>query len=330
MLNCLLDTIQLWDECSTRSGSNYVDDLPQISNGFLRDIARSQDVDLPDLFARLSRNAARKVEEDLRGHLSGRLTVRSIVANQRVGLYPINPIDSITPAGITRKGLGIFYEGNAGLELVITGITIFPAQSGSLTVQVLDALNPSLVLGSVTGTAVSGQLLSLPVSISVSSATSRWGAFVSIPVGFATKESRIRSEEGCRSCATEFACLDGHTRVSGLVLTNSGTLQNRIDTGGISVDYAINCDLGQYICRSKGSFSGVMLNAFGVSAMEEALYSDRVNNSTVLDPERMAMLRDSFAERYKIALESVVQYWTMPNDLCFCNKPLVGWKTQVP
>ena len=330
MLTCLIDTIQLWDECSPRTAPNYVDELPGIDNAFLRDIARAQDADLPDLFTRVARNAARKVEEDLRGHLSGRMSISSIVANQRAGIYPINPNDSFTPSGVARKGLGIFYDGTAGLELVLTSISILPAQSGAVTVQVLDALNPSQVLATVSGTAVAGQLLTIPVSVAVKSSTSRWGVFVSIPAAFATKESRIKLD-GCSSCtANERICLDGHTTVGGLVLTNSGTLQNRVDTGGISVDYAINCDLAQYICRSKANFASIMRYAFGVHAVEEALYSTRVNNTTQIDVERTVMLGDRLAESYKIALESVVQYWKIPNDICFCTQPLAGWKTQVP
>jgi hypothetical protein len=329
MLSCLIDTIQLWDECSARNQPNYVDELPGISNDFLRDIARSQDADIPELFTRLARNAARKVEEDLRGHLSGRMKIGSIVANQRAGIYPINPANKTAPGGVTAKGLAVYYNGTAGLQIVISAVHILPSQSGSVTVSVLDALNPSRVIGTVTGTAVAGELLTIPCSISASSETTRWGVIVSIPAGFGTKESRIELS-GCDTCGNETKCLDGYTNVSGAVVTNSGAVNNRIDTGGISVDYSINCDLAQYICRSKASFASIMRYAFGVSAVEEALYSSRVNNTTVIDPERTAMLGDRLVESYNVALKSVVQHWTMPNDLCFCTQPLTGWKTVVP
>lgn len=329
MLNCLLDTIQLWDECSDRTQPNYVDELPGISNQFLRDIARSQDSDLPELFNRLARNAARRVEEDLRGHLSGRMQISSIVDNTRAGKYPINPRVGVIPSGVTRKGMGIFYDGEAGLELTITAITIYPNQSGSITVEVQDALTGS-VLATVSGTAVAGQLLTIPTSISVRSNTSRWGVFVSIPAAFSTYEGRVKLD-GCDTCgSSQGVCLDGHTRVTGLVRTAGGDLSNRIDTGGISVDYGLVCDLGQYLCRNRLSFASIMRYAFGVSAIEEALYSDRVNNSTVVDVERLVMLGDRLAEKYKIALSAVVEVWKMPNDECFCNQPLASWKTQVP
>jgi hypothetical protein len=330
-LSCLTSLISNWDRCSARDpNATYIDELPGFEPELLRDLTTGTKLTEDEVLQNAMNRAARKVYNDIYSHLNGRVSVTSIVENARVGYYGEirNGLDS---SAYDIKGVGIFYDGNAGLNVNIKSISLAARQTGNVTVTIRDAYNPATILATYTIAAVADSVITLPVSFQSTSILSRWGVLITVAGGIATLESKSNRHAKCSRCPdAEPICLDGYTTVVGIVWRSGGRLNNRLDTGGLSVDYAIECDLGQYVCRSAKLFTDTILYGTGAEIMSEAINSRRLNTSTLLDRERLESLRSELADMYGTALKSILHNWKVPNDVCFCTQPLVTSRNIIP
>ena len=330
-MECLNNLVEYWDGCSTKTaGQTYIDELAGFENELLADLTTGAHTTELAIFNNAKNRASRRLTNDIYSNLDGRTSVNSIVDNARAGYYG-ELRNGLNSTAYQKKGIGIFYNGNAGLKLNINNISLAARNTGTILVEIRDAHNPSLVLQSYSVSAIADTVVNLPVNYSVISTNARWGVFVCVDAAITTLESKISKLTKCSSCPdAEPICLDGYTMASGAVWRSSGKLQNRNDTGGLSVDYAIECDLSQYICRSAKRFTEAMLFATGVELMTEAIHSRRLNTTTLLDRNRLEQNRSELANLYSVALKSVVENWQMPNDACFCKQPLVTSKNLIP
>lgn len=330
-MDCLKNLVHYWDGCSPKlANTTYIDELAGFENELLRDLTTGSRPDEFSVLENAKLRASRRLENDIYFNLDGRTSINSIVDNQRAGYYG-EVRNGLNSSNYLKKGIGIFYNGNAGFKIRINNISIGARITAPITVEVLDGHNPAIVLNTFTINAVADTIVNLPVNYVFTSTNARWGVVFAISTIFATLETKIAKSLKCSTCPdAEPICLDGYTMASGVVFKSGGKLQNRVDTGGLSVDYSIECDLSQYICRSAGRFTEAMLYATGVELMTEALHSRSLNTTTLLNRERLEENRSELANLYSVALKSIVNNWQMPNDACFCKQPLVSIKTIVP
>ena len=89
-------------------------------------------------------------------------------------------------------------------------------------------------------------------------------------------------------------------------------------TGGLSIQYTVECDTDQFICSLKSRLAySVMLRA-GVLILQDVIYgTTRVNSVTTIDREKAEALKEDYELQYSEAIQNALHNVRFPNDICF-------------
>jgi hypothetical protein len=108
------------------------------------------------------------------------------------------------------------------------------------------------------------------------------------------------------------------------VSTSSSAISDNISGGetGLIVNFSIKCGIDAFVANRLELFQEAYLLKLGIEFLKTSKYSEKLNRFTMLDAERKQAMTDDYMQNYKIAMDSVFEDLSVPDDgVCFiCNK----------
>ena len=116
--------------------------------------------------------------------------------------------------------------------------------------------------------------------------------------------------------------------------TTISNLANKSVTGGVSVNYNIECDRESYLCSIGSTMSMALLYATAIEIYDYALTispNDRVNTAVSINRDEMFEARDIMAKKYNTEMNTLLTNFRMPSDsYCFNCKENLKYITALP
>lgn len=95
---------------------------------------------------------------------------------------------------------------------------------------------------------------------------------------------------------------------------------------GLILTFSLNCAWDNFVCQRIQLFEEPYMYALGVEFCNERLFSDRINQYTLLDHERAINLRDQLNEDFESMMDSALKSLSIdfgPQDYCFrCSREI--------
>lgn len=319
MSDCLTSLVGL-DNCTT---GNEPFKLNQIgySVSQLEDLMDDSYSTVVDMFAANRATAAHMVATDIISNMPKSIAAMTGLENRTVGVLPDNR-ELMTQTGFVGIRLD-FHNRNEMLKMRIGRIRLYAAFSGATTVQVRN-LNTGQIIGAATITAVSDQIVEINTNIEVVSNRQDlklWIGYDSTLLGNAYKVQL--DSRGCSSCS-------GRDSRSAFILSRMSKIQSPFTfstatslnhTGGLSIDYTIECDFDSYACSLAGFLGLPMLYKTAMLILEYGLksggqFSEQKTTNAENNDERYTQAQFHYTQEMQKAISNM----RFPVNRCFhCN-----------
>jgi hypothetical protein len=328
-MSCFDNLIGLTGTCNdTASDSGFTLGDIGISNDFLANIVTNEFSDGEALAANKINLATKLVVATISNFFSDRYKTNSVIDGTRIG-QPSDNLQIIS--GSNLRGIEIeLCNDTSFLDLCISQIQLQLDHTGDVDVLFYDLAQDRL-LATETVTVAPNEISTLDVALN----------FVSdrrdldlIAVYDATGIDSIKTTidtTGCSTCSggRSLSRLNGFLSARGIEIPAASqkiqkNLTGKGDTGGLSLQYSINCNHESWLCTIKKNLAMPILYKTGVELMEYAdtvSINSRSNTTVTMNKEAIEERREIYDGKYRETLENVLKRIKLPQDRkCFeCN-----------
>lgn len=249
---------------------------------------------------------------------ASKLLVKSNIASGNIGMYTEN---SVIPA-VAGKKKGIQYrlKDYPYFAFRLNTVSFFAHETKIIEVYVSDLITGQL-LDTIDMSVISGQVVTVAVNKKYLSGNKPISLFIWTDSDITHNQANL-SKGHCSGCTTtftnEYAYLAYSETESDTIL--EANLSGGSSTGGISINYSLECDLEPYLCSMAGTLGMPILYKSGVEIMDYIIHSKRKNNSINVYKEDHQALRDQFEMEYMASMKGIFDNMQTPKDVCFsCN-----------
>lgn len=102
------------------------------------------------------------------------------------------------------------------------------------------------------------------------------------------------------------------------------------DTGGLSIDFNIECSIDNYVCSIKNQLAWALLYKTGSMIMQEVINSKQYNTIVVIHREDNEELLSYYEAEYAKAMNQLTAHLRLPDDICFECNPRIRKQIQIP
>jgi hypothetical protein len=268
--------------------------------------------------------AIKQVENNIHNHFASKFRSNSILDNQRIGFQQPN-LQSVVPLAAYSKGIEIeMCSNDSFVDVYISEISLFTNTTGNIDVKIYDIFQNKL-LDTITVNCVAGEITTAFVNKTYSSDRKNLNiALIYDSTGVTSFKTQVKQG----SCST---CTDGaptwvspYFKARGIKIDNTldvikSSLKGIAETGGLSLQYNVNCNYNAWICSIRNMLALPVLYKSGEQLMEFILHnSDRLNSTTILDLEKVEARWKMYAEKYQSSIDSILKNIKLPSDSkCF-------------
>jgi len=324
-MSCFTDYITVNGTCSdATSQSDYSLKDIGITVSELNDIVTKDFKNGKDLGEQKIAFAIKQVTNSVYNHFAGKFRSRSILDGQRIG-YPQPNMQSVAAIADHSKGVEIeMCNNNSFVDIYISEISLFVNFSGNVDVKIYD-LHQNKLLDTITVAAVAGEISRAFVNKSYSSERRDLNlAIIYDSTGKASFKTEMKLG-GCSDCSTGAPTwISPYFKARGVKIANADTkiksnLRGVADTGGLSIQYNVNCNYNAWLCSVRNLIALPVLYKAGEQLMEFALHnSDRLNSKTIIDMEKVEGRWKLYGEKHREALDNILKNIRLPEDSrCF-------------
>jgi hypothetical protein len=295
----------------------------------LNDVAGNQYTDGEDLGNDKIAFAEKVLFDEFRNHLQPYLKASTVLNGQRLGYLK----DKVaTSEASTKKGIKIeLTNPNAFVNIYVSSIGLIVDTTGDYNVQVWDTVQAKL-LDTIAISAVANELTVVSVDKEYQSLRQDTHlAFIYDPNGASSQQTLV-NENGCTSCSRGIYkrnayLISNAISISSSSNVNDSNLDYASETGGLTIDYNIQCNTDSWLCTMKNLLALPLIYR---SAEEIAHYvlqsSGRLNSETLITDWENKLTH--YQTKYKETMDSLLKNIDTPNDgVCFyCKK---GIKTVI-
>lgn len=329
MIACLENLVGIRTACGTQVTSDsglYVQDLPHINLKLADAVVTDQESGYQLLLSKINL-AGEYLKNDVLNRMAPHFKQVSVLENEQVGYFvenkPLSP--GITD---TYKGIQFKVRESPHLDLFISQIRLFSNYSGDIQVKVFDLIQGK-ELDSITVTAVAGEIVSKDVFKVYKTKGQNLNIFIGYDTtgidSYKTTLYNPRNYPGCTSCMSPYRWGNKYVwlysqkiGVSDVKVQNS--LSGSNDTGGLSIDYSLNCTLDRWVCSMRNTLAFPLWHRAAVEILREVQISTRLNSLVTLKKEETADLMGFYEGQYMNSMDNIFKNLKVPNDICFyCN-----------
>lgn len=336
MIGCFNNLVGVRTNCGTQTASDsglYLQNLSFINLKTADAVLTSQDSGI-DLLNDKIGMATEYLLNDARSIMFPYFKNKSIIENMNAGYYIDNRTIENGISG-SYKGIQLKVSEYPYLSVFLSSLSLFVDYTGSVPIvvidliqgKVLDTINVSAVAGEIVNVDIfkkyetNGQILNLFIGYN-SSAINSYTSYI-YSQGF-------RGYVGCRDCVAPRSYGNQFVMMYSKSLPISSTkLENDLDsandTGGLSINYSLQCSLTKWLCRNRDAFAMPLLHRAGMEVLTEVKMSNRLNTLVVLKKDEVDTLYAYFEQEYKKGMDNVFKNLRLPDDICFeCDKKILN------
>jgi hypothetical protein len=340
MANCFENIIGIKGVCGeleTPSSGLWIDDLPFIDLKVADAVLGKQDASGVEFIQTKLNYAYNVVKNEAASILAPMMKTKTILENSILGAYT----PTLLPLNQAAKyrGIKVRISDYPYLSFNLSGIAMYSSNfTGQLPIKVFD-LTTGAQIDTFNIAVTAGQINYIPINKKYLTNRQRFEIAIVYDATLIDtfKTSPSIPAAGCFSCNRGNDGYNGRYMIyDGIESNVSGTLMySQLEytgfTGGLSVQYTVECSMDGWLCSMKDRLAFAMLHKFGIIMCEEVIAgSKRMNSITTIDVSKAEYLHGIFTERYHTALKDALGRVTPPNDNCFyCNKS-VRTITRIP
>lgn len=325
MLECFEDIIGLRGSCDTPTSNSglWIDDIG-IDLEELDSIINKSQSDSVAFFESKRDFALKQIIALVHAHFSDKYKSNTVLDSKRIGFGKEN--QEVVAAAGTLKGIEIeLCNQDSFVDVFVSSISLQVNTNGAVNVLVYDLFQNKL-LDTIAITAVSGQTVTVYPNKTYKSLRKELDIiFVYDATAFSSVKTTI-TQGGCKSCG------DGGSMVklgsylmtrSVSVLAADAKIESNLtasgDTGGLSLEYSIQCNYDDWLCTISNSVALPILFKTGYEIMDYAYHnSKRLNTTTTINWEDLLARRTEYQTRYEDSINSLLTNIKLPNDeKCF-------------
>jgi hypothetical protein len=257
-------------------------------------------------------------------HLSDKFRSNSIIEGQRVGYYYDNQITVAGEAGYL-KGIRLELCNNSNfVDVFISEISLQVNFTGNVSVYVYDLIQNKL-LDTLTVSTVAGEVSSSYVNKTYKSKRKKLHLFIGYDSSTIDSYQASVSKNGCATCGGG----NGLIYLNQYLIAAAGkmpTAANKIysnfssigDTGGISLNYSIECNHEEWLCTISNKMALPLLYKTAAELYDYGIISQRNNDTTLIDLDKWQKRREEMEFKYREELDNVLKHIKLPSDnVCF-------------
>jgi hypothetical protein len=323
-MNCLNDYVGLRGCGDTTPPSGlYVNDLPGISNEILVKLTNQENATYVDVWNMIQQRAGLRFSLDVREAMGKHYKLNSLMQGINVG-NDVGGIAATRPVGFA----------GFTIEMIDSNYEYVPSPLASIHVQQLVLwadqnyqsidftfydLDQNIEIYGTQSSLTSGKNV---IEINrtfhnlYQSNTWRLGVFYDIGSMSDSYDMILPYSRSMMSCCD--------VRIQGFgsdTIVSAGSFGN--NTYGLSGIFSIVCNWDALICQNKVLFSRAWWYLLGIEMLTELLYSNKLNQYTTVNLQRMDALRAEYQVEYNKTLTQVAGGFKLSCDCCIeCNEPV--------
>ena len=339
-MDCLNNLIGIGKRESSTSESLYYLDSPNI-NIRLEDadaINNGQRTSGKELLDDLIETSQREFKDEfilqLRTANPGRkiFTANSVLENGVIGYYRDN-LPKATADSTRYRGISIKVRNYPYVSLHIGELRIMSQSTGDIDVLVYDLIE-NRVLDTLTISAVADQVSTLTINKTYPTKKQMLHLAFLFDATTATYASNLQKEIGCLSCkGQEYYTTGGlfesvEFAKSGQIIQNNKR-SGQYGTGGLSIQYSLNCDIEPFICSIKNQLALPLLYKVAVNFCRQAITSVRINSTNKIPPEAWEERLAWYQTKYEDVMGNIIN-GIQVQDKCFQCEPSVTKVVRIP
>lgn len=325
MLECFDDIIGLRGSCESPTSVSglWLDDAG-IDLAELDSIINKSQIDSIDFFEKKRDFAINQIIALIHTHFSDKYKTNSVIRSGRIGFGKENQ-EAVSAAG-TLKGIEIeLCNQTSFVDVFISSISLQVNTNGNVNVLVYDLFQNKL-LDTITITAVSGQIVTVYPNKTYKSLRKELDIiFVYDATNFSSVKTTI-TQGGCRSCGSGGSMVNLNQYLSTRsisILAADAKIESNLtasgDTGGISLEYSIQCNYDEWLCTINKALAMPILFKTAYEIMDFTINNSmRLNTATTINIDTVKTRRDEYDKRYQTSIEALLQNIKLPQDeKCF-------------
>ena len=326
-MECLENLIGI-KGCEDKQGTFFVNDLPGMSLKVADAGAFEDNANGVELIKDRIKFASNYVASDLRAFLSNKFFTKEILEESFVGYFQ----DLLINASARIKGVRISIKEEKFISISINKIGLKLGGDETTPVYIYDLLS-GIKLFETEIESKADQIVFKETEFRYNTNGRRTILFVcreSIEDSYKTNLFD-NSIYGCTSCNEGgfLTYTKGGYIESGDSFRDSNFTTSS-DTGGLAVDFNIECSQDAYVCSIKNQLAWPMLFKTGAMILKEVINSKQSNTVVMIHREDNLELLDYYESEYTKAMNLVTLSLKMPNGFCFECNPRIKKQIQLP
>lgn len=327
-MSCFDNLIALKGGCSEttlQTGGVYLNSIG-IDRKFIEQILTLDYAGVDDFVSDKVELAIKTMTNDVLLRFSPKFNPKSIVEGARIGYYQElltpSPAIAATSKGIQAK----LYNETTFINFYVSSLSLYVNFSGLVNISVWDLMNNTL-LDTIPVTAVANQVVTVTVNrLYESNAKEMNLAFIYDASTISSYVTPIYTGY-CGTCYRGTGYRNNkYLWTNAISISNaSSKIQTNLnftsDTGGLSLNYSLQCNHLNWLCTNANFMALGLLYKTGDLIIEHALRYTEQMNSRTLDPEKLEARKEVYDFEYGKQMNGILKNLRIPiGDVCFvCN-----------
>jgi hypothetical protein len=331
-MNCLSEIIGIKKACTDTEPSSglYVNDLPGMSLKIADSAANSEKINGITLIEDRINFASNYIVNDFRNFLQDKFILNSILENSKVGYYKDD--NSIVAATNKLKGLRINVREEPFININISRIGLRFDTSITTNILIYNLYTGEL-LYTLPITTVANEITYIDVNKTIATKRQRISLFVCIDASVSDHYAAYANQSniGCSTCgAKKYISTVSSGQIDPASSKTETNYVTSTSTGGLTVDYSIECDMLNYICSISRSLAWPLLYKTGHLIMQELKHSQQLNTIVMINKAKNEELSTYYEQEYTKAMNQLTSNLQIPKDICFQCAPKIKKINQIP
>jgi hypothetical protein len=310
----------------------YINDLPAMSLKLADAAANKEKVNGFTLIQDRIRFASDYLTNDIRNYLQDKFIINSLLEQTTVGHYDDDNDTTTTSSRL--RGLRIVVREYPYLNINISRIGLRFADAITTNILIYDLYKNEL-LETIPITTVADQIVYLEVNKQIQTNGQRRALFICVDASLSDQYNASTymqgAEYGCKSCnKNSYLSYVSSGYISDGLSKTDGNFTSSSTTGGLTVDYTVECDMSNYICSLGRSLAWPLLYKTGHLIMQELKHSEQLNTVVLINKAQNDELLSYYEAEYIKSLNQLTSNLKVPKDICFQCSPTIKKVIQLP
>ena len=313
--------------CQGMEGKFYVNDLPGMTVE-LADAGANKETDNGiDLIKKSIAFASDYIANDIVNFIQDKFN--QVVEQLQTGYYE----GAFVPSVNRKSGINVRIKKDQFIKFTLNKVSIHLDDNIATQVFIYNLFNGEL-LKTIDITAVENSRVDIETDFSILSNGQDLSLFICTDSSIADHYRYTINSNGTSNCSgcsgSKYLINERSGYISGVQNVVNSNFVTHGDTGGLSIQYNIECCSDAYVCSIKNKLSWALLYKTGAVIMHEVINSKQYNTIIIIHSEDNKELVEYYESEYKKAMNQLTSNLKLPESICFECKPRLRAVIQLP